>query len=109
VNASNLTGDVTLRSSDGSLVATGLRSQQVDARTSDGSVRLSFDVAPMSVKGHSSDGSIEVVVPADGTAYDVTATTSDGSREITVPTDSSSARDVELSTSDGSIKLLDQP
>jgi Putative adhesin len=108
VNASNLTGQVKLRSSDGSLVATGLRSTEVDAATSDGSIRLSFEVAPVTVAAHSSDGSLEVAVPADGTAYQVTATTSDGSRNVSVPTDPSSAHRMQLSTSDGSIRVLDQ-
>jgi hypothetical protein len=109
INASNLTGQATLHTSDGSVVATGLRSKEVDATTSDGSVRLSFDVAPSTVKAHTSDGSIEVVVPADSKAYNVIATTSDGGREISVPTDPSSARRLELSTSDGSIRVLNQP
>jgi hypothetical protein len=107
INASNLTGQVKLHSSDGSMTVTGLRSSNVDASTSDGAVRLSFDVAPSSVTGHSSDGSIQVVVPPDGTAYHVTATTSDGSRVISVPTDPSSAHRIALSTSDGAIRVLD--
>jgi Putative adhesin len=108
VNATNLTGAVKLHSSDGSLTATGLRSDTVDATTSDGSVHLSFDAAPSTVNVHTSDGSVELVVPADGTAYDVTATTSDGRREVSVPTDPSSAHQLKLSTSDGSIRVLDQ-
>ena len=106
INAANLTGRVTLHSSDGSVVATGLRSDQVEATTSDGSLRLWFAEPPSSVTGHSSDGSIEVVVPSDGTAYNVTATTSDGHKDVSVPTDPSSARRMQLSTSDGSIRVL---
>jgi hypothetical protein len=108
INAADLTGQLKLRTSDGSVVATGLRSEEVDATTSDGSVRLSFEVAPVTVTGHTSDGSIEVVVPSDGTAYNVTATTSDGSRQVVVPTDPSSAHRMQLSTSDGSIRVLDR-
>jgi hypothetical protein len=69
-------------------------------------LRLSFVVDPTSVTAHTSDGSIEVVVPADGTAYDVTGTTADGSRDVSVPTDSNSARHMQLSTGDGSLKVL---
>jgi hypothetical protein len=108
VIASNLTGQLTLHTSDGSVVATGLRAEEVDARTSDGSVRLSFDIAPSNVTAHTSDGSVEVVVPADGTAYNVQASTSDGGREISVPTDPSSAHQLVVSTSDGSIRVLDR-
>jgi hypothetical protein len=106
INASNLTGPVTLHSDDGSLTATGLRSGEVEATTSDGSIRLSFAVAPSSVTADTGDGSIEVVVPSDGTAYQVTGTTGDGSRDVTVPTDSSSARHMQLSTGDGSLRVL---
>jgi hypothetical protein len=109
VNASRLTGPLTLRTSDGSVEATGLRSQQVDAVTSDGSVRLTFVVPPPGVTARTSDGSILVVVPADGTAYDVSATTSDGGRDVSVPTDPDSSHRMELTTSDGSIRVTDQP
>jgi hypothetical protein len=36
----------------------------------------------------------------------VTATTSDGSRDVTVPTDPNSARRMQLSTSDGAIRVM---
>lgn len=106
--ATNLTGRVSLRSSDGSIEATGLRSDEVDAVTSDGSVRLSFEVSPSSVTARTSDGSVEIVVPRDGMAYDVTATTSDGARVVSVPTDPSSSHRMELHTSDGSIRVVDR-
>jgi DUF4097 and DUF4098 domain-containing protein YvlB len=108
LHASNLSGHLTLHTSDGSVTATGLRSDEVDATTSDGSVRLSFDSPPTAVTAHTSDGSLEVVVPADGTAYDVDATTSDGRREVSVPTDPGSPRRLELTTSDGSIRVLNR-
>lgn len=106
INASNLTGRVKLHSDDGAMAATGLRSDKVEATTSDGSVRLNFAVAPSSVTANSGDGSIEVVVPSDGMAYDVTATTGDGSRHVSVPTDSNSARHMQLSTGDGTLRVL---
>jgi len=106
INASNLTGRVRLHTVDGSMAAAGLRSDEVEATTSDGSVRLSFAVAPSSVTAASGDGSIEVVVPSDGTAYAVTGTTGDGSRDVSVPLDSRSARHMKLSTGDGSLRVL---
>jgi Putative adhesin len=106
INASNLTGRVKLHSDDGSLTATGLRSDEVEATTSDGSVRLSFAVAPSSVTVDTSDGSVEVVVPSDGTAYNVTATTGDGHKDVSVPTDPNSGRRMKLNTGDGSIRVL---
>lgn len=107
--ASNLTGRVALRTSDGSVEATGLRSGEVTVAASDGALRLAFVLPPSVVTAATSDGSIEVVVPRDGTAYDVTATTSDGRRDVSVPTDPSSPRRMQLRTSDGSIRVADQP
>ncbi|MDQ1621105.1 MAG: hypothetical protein QOE19_3674 [Actinomycetota bacterium] len=109
IRTTNLTGRVTLHSSDGSIEATGLRSDRVGVTTSDGSVRLGFDIAPTSLTATSSDGSVEIVVPRDGTAYDMTVTTSDGSRNVSVPTRSGSAHRMELHTSDGSIRVTDRP
>jgi hypothetical protein len=106
VTAWDLAGKLRVRTSDGAVNVTGLRSEDVDAATSDGAVRLSFLVDPATVTAHTSDGSIEVVVPADGNAYHVTATTSDGSRDVRVPTDPNSARRMQLSTSDGAIRVM---
>jgi Putative adhesin len=108
IHAKNLSGKLTLHSSDGSLTATGLTSPTVAATTSDGSVHLTFAAPPSSVTASSSDGSLDIVVPKDGTAYDVTATTGDGSRNISVPTDSSSEHKMTLRTSDGSIHVQDR-
>ena len=38
----------------------------------------------------------------------MTATTGDGSKDVSVPTDPTSARRMKLSTSDGSIRVLDE-
>jgi len=108
VTASNLSGRVTLRSSNGAVLATGLRSDGVDVATSNGEVRLSFQTAPSTVTARSSNGSIEVAVPSDGTSYHVTATTSNGNRDVSVPTDPSSTRRMQLSTSNGSIRVLNR-
>jgi hypothetical protein len=105
IHASNLTGSVRLHSADGSMTATEVRSDDVDVSTSDGSIRLNFEVAPSSVTANTSDGSVEVVVPDDGAAYNVTTTTGDGSKDVSVPTDPNAARSIKVRTSDGSIKV----
>jgi hypothetical protein len=77
----------------------------VRASTSDGSVHLSFLSPPTAVRVSSSDGSVLVDVPHDGTAYRVDVNTSDGSRTVDVPTDPSSYRHVAVSTQDGSVRI----
>jgi Putative adhesin len=109
VQASNLSGQVDLGSSNGAIEASALRSDRVNAHTSNGSVRLSFDVAPTAATAGSSNGSVEVLVPRGGPPYRVTATTSNGTRDVAVPTDPSSLRTIEAHTSNGSVRVLERP
>ncbi|MEO6822471.1 MAG: DUF4097 family beta strand repeat-containing protein [Candidatus Nanopelagicales bacterium] len=109
VQASNLTGQVNLSSSNGPIEASALRSDRVDAHTSNGDVWLSFDVAPMAATVSTSNGSVEVVVPRDGSTYRVIATTSNGTQDVAVPTDPSSQRTIEVHTSNGSVRVLEGP
>jgi hypothetical protein len=77
---------IVVRTTDGSITATGLESPTVTARSSDGSVRLTFDAAPHQVDASSGDGSVTVVVPDTPDTYLVTAP-HDGSRTVGVRTD----------------------
>ncbi len=105
IDVADVTGSVRLRSSDGSVTATDVRSSSVDAKTSDGPVRLDFTAAPNDVHAVSSDGSVVVRVPRDGDPWDVHASTSDGSRSVDIATDPAASRRIEARTSDGSIKI----
>ena len=68
MDVSGVTGQLTLRTHDGSIHASGLRSSQVTAESSDGGIDLRFAAAPDHVQVQSKDGSIGVHVPQDGTA-----------------------------------------
>jgi hypothetical protein len=105
VDASGLSGRLTLRLSDGSLDARQLRSKVITAQSSDGSLRLGFLEAPSRVTLRTSDGSVNVVVPHDGTAYNVTTEVSDGHKTVSVPTDPQADRRISAHTSDGSITI----
>ena len=102
----DLTGRLALTTRDGSVDARGLRSTSVSAQSSDGDVRLSFATAPSAVTGRSRDGSLVVLVPPDGTAYDVSTAVRDGSRKVSVPTDPQSAHRITLTASDGSVVVV---
>jgi hypothetical protein len=99
------TGPLRLSTSDGGISATGLRTGDVQASTSDGRVHLQFLSAPTAVRVTSSDGSVLVEVPHDRTAYRVDVSTSDGSHTVDVPTDPSSDRHVAVTTKDGSVRV----
>lgn len=106
VELRDVSGPLRLSTSDGSVRAEGLTSDRVTVDTSDGSVQLSFAKAPTTVRASTSDGSLEIVVPKDGTAYAVTVSVSDGSQSVDVPTDPESARRISVRTSDGSVRIL---
>jgi DUF4097 and DUF4098 domain-containing protein YvlB len=105
IEARDVTGPVELQTSDGSIEATSLRSPTVDARTSDGSVRLDFATVPRRVSARTGDGSVEVAVPRDGAPWQVDATTGDGSRVIDVATDPAADRAITVHTGDGSVRV----
>jgi hypothetical protein len=105
VEAAGLDGDLDVTTSTGSIELTGLRSERVGAQASTGSVELAFAAAPRDVRAETSTGSVEIVVPGDGTAYAVRSTTSVGSNEVSVPVDSSSSRRIEARASTGSVEV----
>jgi hypothetical protein len=103
VRAERVSGPLTMSSSAGGIDAVDIRSADVSADTSAGSVRLSFVVAPDSVKARSEAGSIRVTVPDDAATYRVEAGTSVGSTRVLVRTNPTSARSINVSTSAGSV------
>jgi Putative adhesin len=105
VQVRDLSGDVQARTSTGSVDLTGLRAPAVTAETSTGSVVVRFAAPPSSVSARAGIGSVEVVLPGDGTAYDVRASTSTGRQSVRVPVDPSSTRHVTASTSTGSVEV----
>ena len=96
---------VRLRSRNGSVRAPSIDSPQVDARTSNGSVRLTFENAPESVVATSANGDVEVVLPQGEQLYRVDADTSHGSTEITVRTDPESTHVIEARTRNGDVTV----
>jgi hypothetical protein len=106
------TGDVTASGVGGTLEATtstgdvdlrDLHSERVTATSSTGDVAVTLLAAPRSVRAGTSTGDVRVSVPADGTAYQVTALTSIGDRTVRVPTDPASSRTINASTSVGDL------
>jgi len=105
VTFTGVADSVRLRSRNGSVRAPSIDSPRVDARTSNGSVRLTFETAPESVVARSANGSVEVVVPRGDELYRVDADTSHGSTEITVRTDPESPRVIEARTRNGDVTV----
>jgi hypothetical protein len=94
-----------LRTSDGAIRATNLRSTDVQASTTSGGITLGFLVAPERVDARTSNASIRLTVPADSGPYDLEQHTNDGGTSIGVKTDPAATRKLILRTSYGDIAV----
>lgn len=105
IDVSGLTGAVLLASENGSVRAVGLRSEVVDARSSNGSVRVSTDVAPRSVVARSDNGSVEVLVPRTADRYAVDVDSRNGRTTNEVGTDPLAERRLTARSDNGSVRV----
>ncbi|MGH9270938.1 MAG: DUF4097 family beta strand repeat-containing protein [Ilumatobacteraceae bacterium] len=90
-----------IRTNDGPIEGSDLRSTTVSADTDNGGVELAFATPPETVTATADHGSVEVVVPDDGTAYRLDVETEYGERIEAAPIDSSSARSITVHTDHG--------
>jgi hypothetical protein len=105
IEVSGLAGTTLLASDNGSVRAVGLRSEVVDARSSNGSVRVSTDVAPRSVVARSDNGSVEVLVPRTDDHYAVDAGSRNGRTTNEVVTDPAAERRLTARSDNGSVRV----
>lgn len=105
IQASGLGGPVLLRSTSGSVRATDLRSEVVDARSTNGSVSVSLDVAPTSVVARTINGSAEVLVPRTEDRYAVDVDAVNGSPSNEVVSDPSAPRRLTARSINGSARV----
>lgn len=105
IEVSGLTGLAVLRSENGTVRATGLRSEVIEARSSNGSVRVATEVAPRSVIAASDNGSVEVLVPRTGDRYAVDVSADNGSTTNEVVTDPEAARRITARSGNGSVRV----
>lgn len=104
-----VTGDFTelsMESSTGRLAALDVRADRIRAVSSVGDVRLRLAAPADSVEVTISVGQVRVVVPDDGTTYDVRVQTSVGESRTSVPVDSSSPREIRVTSSMGDVRVL---
>jgi Toastrack DUF4097 len=77
VVAARVAGDVTLRSDQGSIVATDLTAARVDAEADQGSISLQFTDSPDAVTAEADQGSIDIVLPDERSVTYITDFSSD--------------------------------
>ncbi len=105
VEAEALSGATRLHSGNGTVRATRLRTESIQAASSNGSVRLEFGVAPLSVIARSGNGSVEVAVPRGDAGYAVDVRSGNGSTENLVRADPDSERRIVATSSNGSVTV----
>ncbi len=105
IEVRGLTGALDLTSSAGGVDATGVGPGDVRAKSSAGSVELTFAAAAADVTAESSAGGVEVRVPV-GPAYEVSAETSAGSTEVGVPDQPGADHRITAKSSAGGVSVL---
>ena len=103
VELASVSGPLDVSTDNGRVEGVDLGSSTVTADSDNGRVALEFSVAPMTVVATTENGSVEVVVPDDGTAYRLSLDTDNGSTNPDVPTDPASDRSITLRTDNGSV------
>ena len=104
IEMESLSGSIRATNDNGSIEGTGLRSPNVRADTDNGRVTLTFVAPPTSVVATSNNGSVEVVVPDDGTAYRLDMDTDNGSQNNELPlVDANADRSIVVRTDHGSV------
>jgi len=104
VDVEDLSGDLRVTTTAGSIDASGLRSRNVDARTEAGKVTLAHQVAPAQTSARTDAGEVTVRLPGSA-SYAVDATTDAGDRKVSVTVDPGSAHRVTASTQAGDITV----
>jgi hypothetical protein len=104
VDVTGAVGDVTAISKTGDVRIQGARSQLIEAATSTGDVSVELLSAPVDVEATTTTGEVRLILPADGTSYDVVGTST--SDIVTVPTSPDADRRVNASSSTGDVVVL---
>ncbi|MCU1560558.1 DUF4097 family beta strand repeat-containing protein [Mycetocola sp.] len=103
-------GSLVLDSTNGKIEVEDSASTEVQARTTNGVVRLSFTEPPDEVTANSSNGGIRIEVPDDGTEYYVRADTTNGRVDTEdVPGDRRADRTITAETTNGGITIETSP
>lgn len=116
VDAENSVGEITMDGLDGAIDAEAsvgdiegenLRATETRAETSVGSVRLEFAEVRGDIEVVTSTGDVEILVPDDGTTYDVVFDSGVGTESIDIATDPSSRADyvIVVNTSVGDLTV----
>jgi DUF4097 and DUF4098 domain-containing protein YvlB len=105
VEGESLSGPTRLHSSNGSVRASRLRTESLQADSSNGSVRVEFATPPLSAIASSDNGDVDVAVPPGEEAYAVDVDSGNGSTRNLVRSDPESERRIVATTDNGSVTV----
>ncbi|WP_233515087.1 DUF4097 family beta strand repeat-containing protein [Marinitenerispora sediminis] len=103
VRVEDVSGPLTLRSDNGELRGSGVRSARVAVESRSGEIHLSFAAAPARVVAAAENGAVTIELP--DTAYDVTTATDNGAVRSDVAQDPGSPHAVTVRTDNGAIDV----
>ncbi|MDN3241807.1 DUF4097 family beta strand repeat-containing protein [Glycomyces tritici] len=107
VHMDGLDGTIDVETSIGGVEGENLRATETRVESSVGSVRLEYAEVRGDISVINSTGDVEIIVPDDGTTYDVVFESGVGSEDIDIATDPSSRADyvISVNTSVGDLTV----
>ncbi|GAA1026813.1 hypothetical protein GCM10009565_46220 [Amycolatopsis albidoflavus] len=99
----DLRGPLRLNTSSGTVTGTGLRSPRVDVQAGSGPVSLGFALAPDVVRAAATSGAVDVELPADAYAVQISSVT--GRNKIGVRQSPGSTHRIVLGTVTGDLRV----
>lgn len=103
VRADGITGPLKVRTTSGTITATGLAGPSAEVRSVSGDARLDFTRAPASVSAETTSGDVTLKVPTG--PYRVAVSTTSGDRDVTLPTDPAATSRVVAKTTSGDVRV----
>ncbi|GAA2144929.1 DUF4097 family beta strand repeat-containing protein [Glycomyces algeriensis] len=111
IEMDGLDGAIDVETSVGDIEGENLRATETRAESSVGSIRLEFAEVRGDINVITSTGSVEIIVPDDGTTYDVVFESGVGTEDIDIATDPGSRADyvisVDTSVGDLTVRYAD--
>lgn len=105
VRLTGLSGDLDVSTEAGKIDGDGLTAKQATARTTAGSLELTFTSAPASVDAKTTAGRATVRVPG-GQSYNVDVDATIGDTDVTVTKDANAASKIKVRTTAGQARVL---
>jgi hypothetical protein len=105
VAMSDVSSDVDVRTSNGAISGSDMTSDALEANTSNGSIDMDFADAPSDLRLDTSNGRVEVVLPADSPPFALSTSTSNGTVTTEIRTDPAASDTIEIETSNGDITV----